>query len=652
MSGLFGTLHVGKSGIFANQRSIDVTSHNIANANTEGYSRQRAELQTERPFCTPSMNNAAGAGQLGRGVNVADINRIRDTFLDYQVRIELGVQGKYAGRHKFLNEIENIFNEPSETGISTLLGNFFDGWQELSKQPHSSNARTVVAEQSKALTDELNHLYGQLHKLKDNAKTSIRQDLNDVNSILDQMERLNEEIIQVTAAGQKPNDLLDRRDLLLDQLSAKFGINIDKKGLNGIDVNTKGDAGAEPPDGLNLIQMVKPEEALRFAYISSIESKKGTDGEEIVDDSGKKTYTVTYYKNADMTDEKNKVEMTINLSDEDYKALDKSRTLWTDKSGNPVGEDGNIFDKYGNRIDEDGKLISENGEIKYTKVEGKNYDFTSADNSEFFKYNQEGNLVEVNEGGEASTSPNVIALEKVKIPTFQPSTGNLNGYMSVQDDIDNQIEQLDKLARTLAYAVNAVHSQSQDNLKDELLFFVNKDKTGEEGEKEITARNITVNEEILKDVMKIKVGKGDNPGETDGTRALAIANIMDKLIEIQNLDLSEGRQEALNAIGGDWTQDEAEIWTIKGNTDGMTFGGYFKDMVDRLGVQTQEAKRMVKNQHSVLASFQQSRDAVSGVSLDEEMTNLIQFQHAYQANAKLISTVDELLDVVVNGLKR
>jgi flagellar hook-associated protein 1 FlgK len=585
MSGLFGTLHVGKSGIFANQRSIDVTSHNIANANTEGYSRQRAELQTERPFCTPSMNNAAGAGQLGRGVNVADINRIRDTFLDYQVRIELGVQGKYAGRHKFLNEIENIFNEPSETGISTLLGNFFDGWQELSKQPHSSNARTVVAEQSKALTDELNHLYGQLHKLKDNAKTSIRQDLNDVNSILDQMERLNEEIIQVTAAGQKPNDLLDRRDLLLDKLSSKFGINIDKKVLNGIDVNTKGDAGAEPPGGLNLIQMVKPEEALRFAYISSIspaEAPKPGDTKE---------YKITYYKNADMTDEKNKVEMTIKLNDTQYKELDKSRTLWTDKSGNPLGKDGSKEDV---------------------------------------------------------TSGKVTVTKEIRI--FQPSTGNLNGYMSVQDDIDNQIEQLDKLARTLAYAVNAVHSQSQDSTNDDLPFFVNKDENGTEDK--ITAENITVNKDILKDVMKIKVGRGDNPGETDGTRALAIANIMDKLIEIQNLDLSKGRQDALKAIGGEWTQDEANIWTIQGTTDGMTFGGYFKDMVDRLGVQTQEAKRMVKNQHSVLASFQQSRDAVSGVSLDEEMTNLIQFQHAYQANAKLISTVDELLDVVVNGLKR
>lgn len=590
MSGLFGTLHVGKSGIFANQRSIDVTSHNIANANTEGYSRQRAELQTERPFCTPSMNNAVGAGQLGRGVNVADINRIRDTFLDYQVRIELGVQGKYAGRHKFLNEIENIFNEPSETGISTLLGNFFDGWQELSKQPQSSNARTVVAEQSKALTDELNHLYGQLHKLKDNAKTSIRQDLNDVNSILDQMERLNEEIIQVTAAGQKPNDLLDRRDLLLDQLSAKFGINIDKKGLNGIDVNTNTDDGAKPPTGKNFIQAVNPDDAVRLAYISSIEP----DGTHKPGEAG--DYIVTYYKNADMTDEKNKVEMTIKLNDTQYKELDKSRTLWTDKSGNPLGKDG---------------------------------------------------------GKEDATSGKVTVTKEIRI--FQPSTGNLNGYMSVQDDIDNQIEQLDKLARTLAYAVNAVHSQSQDNLNDKLPFFANKDKIAGGGygaENEITAGNITVNEEILKDVMKIKVGRGENPGETDGTRALAIANIMDKLIAIQNLDLSKGRQEALNAIGGDWTQDEAEIWTIKGNTDGMTFGGYFKDMVDRLGVQTQEAKRMVKNQHSVLASFQQSRDAVSGVSLDEEMTNLIQFQHAYQANAKLISTVDELLDVVVNGLKR
>ncbi|KGI39706.1 flagellar hook-associated protein FlgK [Clostridium tetani] len=579
MSGLFGTLHVGKSGIFANQKAIDVTSHNMANANTEGYSRQRAELQTERPFCTPSMNNAVGAGQLGRGVNVADINRIRDAFLDYQVRIELGVQGTYVERNKFLNEIENIFSEPSETGISTLLGKFHSAWQELSKQPHSSNARTVVAEQSKAITDELNHLHKQLNKLKDNTKNCIRQDLNDVNSILDQMERLNEEIIQITTAGQRPNDLLDKRDLLIDKLSSKFGINIDKKGLNAIDINTNGQKGSEPPKDKNLIQAVNPDESVRLAYISSIEP----DGKHKPGEAGK--YKITYYKNADITDDKNKVTFEINLNETQYKELDRSRTLWTDKKGDTLDKDGNV-----------------------------------------------------------KKSPQ---FDDLKI--FNPNTGNLNGYMTVQDDIDVQIEQLDKLARSLAYTVNAVHSQSE-GYSDKDLFFVNKDGGPEH---EITAGNITIKKEILENVMNIKVGKGDKPGETDGTRALAIANLMDKLMAIQNLDLTEkDRKEALVKLGSGWGPDEAGINTITANTNGMTYGGYFKDVVDKLGVQSQEAKRMVKNQYIVLSNFQQSREQASGVSIDEETTNLIQFQHAYQANAKIISTVDELLDVVINGLKR
>ncbi|CDI49861.1 flagellar hook-associated protein FlgK [Clostridium tetani] len=578
MSGLFGTLHVGKSGIFANQKAIDVTSHNMANANTEGYSRQRAELQTERPFCTPSMNNAVGAGQLGRGVNVADINRVRDAFLDYQVRIELGVQGTYVERNKFLNEIENIFSEPSETGISTLLGKFHSAWQELSKQPHSSNARTVVAEQSKALTDELNHLHKQLNKLKDNTKNCIRQDLNDVNSILDQMERLNEEIIQITTAGQRPNDLLDKRDLLIDKLSSKFGINIDKKGLNAIDINTNGQKGSEPPKDKNLIQAVNPDESVRLAYISSIEP----DGKHKPGEAGK--YKITYYKNADITDDKNKVTFEITLDEAQYKELDRSRTLWTDKKGDTLDKDGNV-----------------------------------------------------------KKSPQ---FDDLKI--FNPNTGNLNGYMTVQDDIDVQIEQLDKLARSLAYTVNAVHSQS-NVYSDKDLFFVNKDGGDEH---EITAGNIAVKKEILENVMNIKVGKGDNPGEIDGKRALAIANLMDKLMAIQNLDLTKSRKDALDELGTGWGPDEAGVDTITANTNGMTCGGYFKDVVDKLGVQSQEAKRMVKNQYIVLSNFQQSREQASGVSIDEETTNLIQFQHAYQANAKIISTVDELLDVVINGLKR
>jgi flagellar hook-associated protein 1 FlgK len=84
----------------------------------------------------------------------------------------------------------------------------------------------------------------------------------------------------------------------------------------------------------------------------------------------------------------------------------------------------------------------------------------------------------------------------------------------------------------------------------------------------------------------------------------------------------------------------------------MTMDSFYKDTIDKLGIQSQEAQRMVTNQEALLENFQTSKASVSGVSLDEEMSNLIQYQHAYQANAKVISTIDDLLDVVINGLKK
>lgn len=92
--------------------------------------------------------------------------------------------------------------------------------------------------------------------------------------------------------------------------------------------------------------------------------------------------------------------------------------------------------------------------------------------------------------------------------------------------------------------------------------------------------------------------------------------------------------------------------TIENNTSGMNMESYYKDIIDRLGVQSQEAQRMVENQSNLVMDIAMQRESISGVNLDEETINLVQFQHAYNANAKVISTVDELLDVVVNGLKR
>ncbi len=602
MSGLFATFNIGKRGLFAQQKAIDVTSHNIANANTEGYSRQRATLETTRPFGMPSMNNQVGPGQIGTGVDVSCIQRIRDGFMDYQVRREKSTLGQYEARDKYLSEIESIFNEPSDNGLSNLIGKFFNAWDQLSKQPESSNARTVAAQQSAALADELNHTYNQLMSVKSNAQESIKQSVFDLNGMLDRLDKLNQQIMSVKVSGMEPNDLMDQRDLLLDQLSEKFNINVEADNFYSVNVSPEDKSGLDA-NGNSLLIRKNPNDAVRrFSYVTGIE-ETATSGE----------YKVTYLRNGD----KDKAEtIYVNMTDDEYKQLDQCRVLWSQNDKNNDAANGMAIDKNG-------------AVIKASTI---------ADAIDF------GDLA-------------LFSLPK------DENKGELKGYMSVQKDVDNYIDQLNKLAKGLAFAVNAVHSGEKNSAADDMPFFVNKDAAQYtdgvlnnltdtlDGEVEITAGNISVNMEIIKDVMKIKAGTTGDPevdGENDGKRALAIAQLRDTLIKFQ--DINDGTDRS---FVGDLEPDSSlGVPTIKSDINGMKVDSYFKDTIDKLGIQEQEAKRVVQNQEVLLKGFQERRDSISGVSLDEEMANLVQFQHAYQANAKIIATVDELLDVVVNGLKR
>jgi len=607
MSGLMATFNIAKSGMSVQQKAIDVTSHNIANANTEGYSRQRAIIETTRPFGMPSLNNAVGAGQLGTGSQVSAIQRVRDTFLDYQIRVETSIQGQFEARDKYLSEIENIFNEPSDTGLSSIMGKFFDGWQQLSKQPQSSNARTVVAQQSAALADTLNHTYTQLSKLKENAQAVINNSVFDVNNTLNQIDELNQQIMGVKIGGNSPNDLMDKRDLLMDQLSAKFNINIDKRNFEGDDIKPV-DTGALSSDTACLVKAMNNQDVRRFSYIKSIAP---SDPNAVPGTAGQ--YVITYCKNGDTSSSTKEATMTVNLTADEYKEMDECRVIWANSDGVSIKADGTE--------------------------------------------NVDGAVVNYSD----------IAL-------FKPSAGELKGYMTVQQDVDDYIEQVNKLAKALAFAVNTIHSANTSTnttgevSNDTMPFFVNS-KTAKynanntmanlagaggilDTEKDIDASNISVNKEIMNDVMKMNAKTDTSSGETDGNRALAIAQLRDKLIKVQDMNEKIVNRDDLfdPAKGGNvLTNNGLEFVS---NVNGTKLDNYFKDTIDRLGVQGQEAKRMVKNQFSLLAGLNESKEGNSGVSLDEEMASMIQFQRAYQANAKIISTVDELLDVVVNGLKR
>lgn len=600
MSGMFSTFNIAVRGMSAQQTALDVTTHNIANANTVGYSRQRANLEATTPFGAVSMNNAAGVGQLGTGVQVSSITRIRDDYLDYRVRAQNGALGSADAREEVLSEVEGVFNGLSDTGISNSLDNVYNAWQTLSKSPEVASTRTVVTQQSKVLTDQLNSTYNQLVTLKGNAQDVIKQDVVDINSMLDQVNQLNQQVINVKISGAQPNDLMDKRDLLLDQLSVKFGITIDKKNLSGEDLKPTdfGDM-----DNAYLVKSDPNDEVNRFSYVSSIVPSATQPT------SGDASYDITYYKGGDTTSDANKVTMTMTLSKDQYTSLDQGRVLWADKEGYAINNSG-------------------------SRLAGK--EFIGSDSSV-------GTNVLAVDGGtlDATTSASGYEL-------FESKTGELSGYTTVQTDINSYIEQLNSLAKGIAFSVNAVESGESDASNDSIPFFVNKDAVGNEAG--ITAGNITVNSKIINDVTLIKTGVGDTAGTDDGTRALAIADLRDVKLDIQGIGTATTRAQFLN---GNFDVDATTgISTIGSLPNGMTASGYFTNTVNNLGVKTQAEIRNVTNNESSLSSLEESRSSVSGVSLDEEMANMIQYQHAYAANAKIISTVDELLDLIINGLKK
>ena len=247
MAGLFDTLSTLKRAMNTQQAAINTTSHNMSNVNTEGYSRQRVDMTTSRPY---NMYTPSGIMQLGTGVDISSISRIRDMFLDVQIRDEYSNLGKYEARDEFASEIETITLEPSSdtdevSSLSELIGSMWDSWQDAVNNPQNINTKTGVVEASLSVTNELNHLYKQLSDVKSDSGTLAKQKVESLNSILSQIDDLSRQITSAEISGGKPNDLLDKRDLLVDKLSEMMDIDVDYGSYDKLTITTSNYDGGE-----------------------------------------------------------------------------------------------------------------------------------------------------------------------------------------------------------------------------------------------------------------------------------------------------------------------------------------------------------------------------------------------------------------------
>lgn len=247
MPGTFSGLEITRRALQAHQISLETTGHNIANANTPGYSRQQAVHSASKPYTLPVPLNELSAGQLGTGVEISVIRRIRNEYLDAQVRTSTSAHSYWSTQEQIYARIESIFPEPTARGIGDAMTKFFRAWHDLNNTPEDPGCKAAVAELGDELANLMRESYAQLEnlsesivKLHDDGSGNtiidggqLQDQVNTVNYMLKQVRDLTVGIKQVYAHGNQPNDLLDKRDLLLDQLAEYVPLEVVQRNDSG-----------------------------------------------------------------------------------------------------------------------------------------------------------------------------------------------------------------------------------------------------------------------------------------------------------------------------------------------------------------------------------------------------------------------------------
>ncbi len=220
MSGLFQGLEIGKRAMATQQIWMQTIGHNVANANTPGYARQRVRLASTYPMSHP-------IGPIGSGVIATGVYQVRDTFLSQQFRIENKSLGQWSALDKTLSQIEAVFNEPTDNALGGLLNKFWNAWSDLGNNPELD--RSALVEQTNLLTDGLHRVYSELTELRRSVDRDIELVINEVNILAEEIASLNQQISGSELGQTRANDLRDRREQLVDELSTYVDVNTNEQ---------------------------------------------------------------------------------------------------------------------------------------------------------------------------------------------------------------------------------------------------------------------------------------------------------------------------------------------------------------------------------------------------------------------------------------
>jgi len=219
MAGISDLLNIAKSALFAQQSAMNVVNHNIANADTEGYSKQ--EIQFRNIAAAMNMRD-----QIGRGVDSSNVRQRQAGFANLRIRQETTNLGRWTASRRILEQVETLFTGAGESDLNAAINDFFNAWEDLSGNPESTEFRGQLLQKAQALTGKFHELNNSMGEIKDNLNTEINSTVDRVNNILRQVEGLNDTIEATELRGERANDLRDQREVLLRQLSGLIDIEV------------------------------------------------------------------------------------------------------------------------------------------------------------------------------------------------------------------------------------------------------------------------------------------------------------------------------------------------------------------------------------------------------------------------------------------
>jgi len=576
MSNILGILNTGVSGLFVSQSGIDVTGHNIANLNTEGYSRQRAIITTESPL-------NVHPGPFGRGAKLDSVIRTYDDVLAKTLRNETSSLSYWGNLQTTLDKVKMHFNElESGSGLGDDLKAYFNAWSDLSNTaPDNSDEsmvkRRTLIEKATTLSMKIRESYNNLEDIRKQNDSNIQNQINQINDIAQNIAYLNYQIAKSESGGDIANDLRDKRDLLLNNLSKLVNFVASEQSNGQISVFVGGIAIVD----------------------SSIANKLYT----VENTSNNSHYDI--YWGANGVD-KAQVNITDKITGGSLFGEIKTRDSYLGKYLSQLDDFAsqlitttNQFHSLGQGLKRFDQISSNNGvsnpSYKFTEDAGK---FKYPINSGTFRialYNSDNiieNYYDIDINPEKDSLNSII--QKISSADGDPNGEKIQAYLTENNSI--------KIVAASGYTFTFKEDTSNFLVAAGLNSFF----------KGTSAKDIDLSPLVRDDSGFIATSLTGESG--DNQNALNIANIKFKTLDT-GITIDEFYTTFVSMIAGDKSQVDV-------------FYNTKKNVVQELSIKL---------------------DQIQGVSMDEEYTNLIKFQKAYEANARFITAVDQMIDKLING---